>query len=133
MAVIGLADVADSLSAIESYVYQGQQQPSPGSEGRFRTLLDALRADFQGEDDAALLAWLRNGERSPKYGNESPIADGHAASIVRLMDEMYAPRENYRGGRYRVGYYSMTNHAGSGPAARSPPQRAPCERALQAG
>jgi formate C-acetyltransferase len=104
-AIIGLADVADSLSAIQRVVYQ---------EGALTLgeLIDALNRNFEGDD--ALHSRLINPDKTPKYGNEDPAADANVSWVIRLLDEAFGEVENYRGGRYRVGYWSMTNHAGFG-------------------
>lgn len=103
--IIGLADTADSLSAIEQVVFKERAVT-------FEQLLDALRHDFEGHKD--LQARLGNPEKTPKWGNENVAADANVAWIIRMLDEVYAAHENYRGGRYRVGYWTMTNHAGFG-------------------
>jgi len=105
IAVIGLADVADSLTAIETLVYQ---------EGRieFAGFLDALRHNYEGYE--WLLTRLRDPQRTPRFGNDHPQADANAVWLIRMLDEAVKGRLNYRGGRYRVGYWTMTNHAGFG-------------------
>jgi len=105
IAIIGMADVADSLTAIETLVYQ---------EGRinFAGLRDALRNDFKGHEP--LLTRLRDPQRTPRFGNDHPQADASATWLLRTLDEAVQGRRNYRGGNYRVGYWTMTNHAGFG-------------------
>jgi len=103
--IIGLADVADSLSAIQRAVF-GDKLVS------FERLQEALIDDFEGDD--YLRTWLMNPERSPKYGNEDKDADRNVAWIVELLDCIFAHKTNYRDGQYRVGYWTMTNHAGFG-------------------
>ncbi|MFH1122747.1 MAG: pyruvate formate lyase family protein [Pseudomonadota bacterium] len=103
--VIGLADVADSLSAIQRVVFDEKAISFAG-------LLDALNNDFKGYE--ALQARLTNPEKTPKFGNEDPDADSNVTWILQLLDNAFGEKENYRGGRYRVGYWTMTNHAGFG-------------------
>jgi pyruvate formate-lyase/glycerol dehydratase family glycyl radical enzyme len=104
-AIIGLADVVDSLCAINKWVFNKQSIP-------FSRLLDALRNDFDGDEPLRLL--LANPEKTPKYGNEHPDADAIAAKVVTMLDDAFRARQNYRGGKYRVGYWTMTLHAGLG-------------------
>jgi formate C-acetyltransferase len=104
-AIIGLADVADSLSAIQKVVFEEKGF-------RFAELVDALKKDFVGHE--ALQKRLTNPEKTPKYGNEDPVADANVSWIVELLDGVFGEKMNYRGGRYRVGYWTMTNHAGFG-------------------
>jgi formate C-acetyltransferase len=111
-AIIGFADVVDSLAAIEKLVFVEKSVT-------FADLLAALDADFLGYE--ALLARLRNEEKTPKYGNENAAADALARWLAGLLDGLYAAKENYRGGHYRVGYWTMTNHAGFGLLSKATP------------
>ncbi|MGC9985106.1 MAG: pyruvate formate lyase family protein [Polyangia bacterium] len=110
--IIGFADVVDSLAAIEQVVFKEKAIPLPG-------LLLALNANFVGYQ--ALLARLRNPDKTPKYGNEQPEADGIARWVATTLDRLFHDKVNYRGGRYRVGYWTMTNHAGFGLLSRATP------------
>ncbi len=112
-AIIGLADVVDSLSAIEGVVFAA----NPACRVSFSDLLQALDNNFLGAD--ALHKKLMN---SPKYGTEKPgysplkewPADRNASFVVDLLDGAFGQTDNYRGGKYRVGYWTMTIHAGFG-------------------
>jgi len=112
IAVIGLADVADSLSAIQRVVFEEKTVS-------FATLITALTSDFQGHE--ALRARLANQDKTPKYGNEDPAADCNVRWLTGLLDSVFGARVNYRGGRYRVGYWTMTNHAGFGRLMQATP------------
>lgn len=103
--IIGLADVADSLSAIQKVVFEEKRLS-------FAELLDALDKNYEGFQ--ALQVRLMNPEKTPKYGNEDDVADGNVRWLVEFLDRAYNDKVNYRGGRYRVGYWTMTNHAGFG-------------------
>jgi formate C-acetyltransferase len=103
--IIGLADVADSLSAVERVVFEERSVS-------FAELLKALRSDFSSYE--ALQRRLANPDKTPKYGNEDPAADANVAWLTELLDQIFDAHTNYRGGRYRVGYWTMTNHAGFG-------------------
>lgn len=103
--IVGLADVADSLSAIQKVVFEEKAYS-------FADLRDAIEKNFEGYD--ALRTRLINPDKTPKYGNEDPVADANVSWIVKLLDEAFGEKMNYRGGRYRVGYWTMTNHAGIG-------------------
>jgi formate C-acetyltransferase len=110
-AIIGLADVADSLSAIQKVVFE-EKMP-------FADFLDALENNFKGYE--VLQTRLMNPEKTPKYGNEDPVADTNVSWIVNLMDNTFGEKVNYRGGHYRVGYWTMTNHAGFGRLMQATP------------
>jgi len=110
-AIIGLADVADSLSAIQKVVFE-EKMP-------FADFLDALEKNFEGYD--ALQRRLMNPDKTPKYGNEHPLADANVSWIVELLDRAFGEKMNYRGGHYRVGYWTMTAHAGFGRLMQATP------------
>ncbi|MGD8529724.1 MAG: pyruvate formate lyase family protein, partial [Syntrophobacterales bacterium] len=102
--IIGLADVADSLSAIQKVVFD---------DGcLFADLLAALQGDFVGFE--SLRQRLMDPDKTPKYGNDDPVADANVRWLAELLDKEFGAKENYRGGRYRVGYWTMTSHAGFG-------------------
>ncbi|MHC1725879.1 MAG: pyruvate formate lyase family protein [Syntrophobacteraceae bacterium] len=103
--IIGLADVADSLSAIEKVVFKERALS-------FDQLLDALKKNFEGYEAHRLR--LINPAKTPKYGNEEPAADANVAWVSKTLDKIFSEKTNYRGGKYRVGYWTMTNHAGFG-------------------
>ncbi|MBM3237883.1 hypothetical protein FJZ31_16465 [Candidatus Poribacteria bacterium] len=109
--IIGLADVADSLSAIQKVVFE---------EGMpFTDFLDAIGKNFEGYE--ALQKRLMNPDKTPKYGNEDPAADANVSWLVELLDKAFGEKMNYRGGHYRVGYWTMTNHAGFGRLMKATP------------
>ncbi len=105
IAIIGLADVADSLNAIETLVFGSRQITLP-------QFLDALRKNYAGYD--WLLGSIRDPQRTPRFGNDSPQSDGNALWLAKTLHEAVKDRRNYRGGNYRIGYWTMTNHAGFG-------------------
>jgi pyruvate-formate lyase len=151
VAIIGFADVVDSLAALEQWVFGdrewARQDPASGPVSipdACSALLDSMQRDFgasgqvadgQTEHAAAkrdrwLLATLRNPDKTPKFGNGDGKAQYIARWLVESLDRLYAtcdpggnlqPGMNYRGGRYRVGYWSMTNHAGFGRLSYSTP------------
>jgi pyruvate formate-lyase/glycerol dehydratase family glycyl radical enzyme len=112
VAIIGFADVADSLSAIEQLVFVEKSV-------RFPDLLAALVDDFAHQE--ALRTRLANAAKTPKYGNESPVAESNARWLVEAISRALSGRRNYRGGIYRAGYWTMTNHAGLGRLTRATP------------
>ncbi len=109
--IIGLADVADSLSAIQKVVFD---------EGMpFADFLDALEKNFEGYE--ALHKKLMNPDKTPKYGNEDAMADANVSWVVEFLDAAFGEKMTYRGGRYRVGYWTLTNHAGFGRLMKATP------------
>lgn len=100
--IVGLADVADCLSAIEDVVYKKKKYT-------INDILAAITGDFK--DKEVIKRCLLD---APKYGNEEEAADKNVAYIISRMEEIFGRMDNYRGGKYRVGYWTMTNHAGFG-------------------
>ncbi len=107
IAVIGLADVADSLNALETWVFREKALS-------FTDFLALLRADYQAGGQETWLRRLRDPKLTPRFGNDEPAAQQNANWLVQRLHDLITPRRNYRGGYYRVGYWTMTNHAGFG-------------------
>jgi formate C-acetyltransferase len=105
--IIGFADVVDSLSAIEKVVFEEKRYT-------FDKFIEAVKKNFEGIDYDTLQIRLMNPKKTPKYGNEDPVADANASWLVDLLNKEFSERKNYRGGKYRVGYWTMTTHAGYG-------------------
>jgi len=95
---VGVADLADSLSAIEHVVFRRQLCD-------MRTLLRALRRDFAGYE-----ALHRQLLLAPKYGNDDPSADRWAKLVVEAWASSLSRHRNTRGGDYWAGFYSVTAH-----------------------
>jgi formate C-acetyltransferase len=112
--IIGLADVADSLSAVEKVVFEDK-------DITMAELLKAMEKNFEGNGFEKLQKRLMDPKRTPKYGNEDPAADANVAWLVDLLDKEFSEKQNYRGGNYRVGYWTMTIHAGYGRLTKALP------------
>jgi pyruvate formate-lyase/glycerol dehydratase family glycyl radical enzyme len=103
VSITGLADVVDSISAIEKFVYQDRTLS-------MKDLLEALKSNFEGRED--LKTMLQ--KKAPKFGTEDPVANKNAERMVEFLHSNYQQHTNYRGGKYTVGYWTMTMHAGFG-------------------
>ncbi len=103
VAMVGLADVVDSLSAVRTLVYDRRTVA-------MERLLDALDADFAGHE--ALHAEIAG--RVPRFGSGDPVPTAIAADLVDFVFENWQAHRNYRGGRYLPGYWSMSNHVAFG-------------------
>ena len=99
---VGVADVADSLSALDRIVF---------TQGKYRLeeVIAALKADFAGYE--RLQAELLN---SPKYGNDVPLVDEYADLVVHIFHDALSRHRNTRGGPYVPGFYSVTCHVAFG-------------------
>ena len=99
---VGVADVADSLAALDHVVFQRRKYTMP-------QVLTALRTDFRGapEIQAELV-------QAPKYGNDHQSPDRYADLAARVFHDALAKHTNTRGGRYVPGFYSVTCHIAFG-------------------
>jgi formate C-acetyltransferase len=107
---VGLADVADSLAAIERLVFV-EKRMSLGE------LMAAVDADFAGHD--VLRARLRT--RLGRYGRDDGAAEIWAARVARAYCALVRGHRNPRGGAYAPGFWSMTTHIGFGSRLRALP------------
>lgn len=93
---VGVANVADSLSAIDTLVFK-QKAFSMAD------LVKALAANFEGYEDMRQTL-IR---KAPKYGSD----DAYADKMMRLVGQTFSEAVNQyrdpRGGRYRAGLYSV--------------------------
>lgn len=103
MAMVGLADVVDSLVAIRTLVFEWRRLS-------MSELLEALAADFVGHEQA--LAEVLH--RVPKFGQDDEVSLDVARAIQDFIYQHVTRQENYRGGRYVPGYWSMSNHVAFG-------------------
>jgi formate C-acetyltransferase len=99
---VGVADVADSLSALDRMVF---------TQGKYRLdeVIAALKADFDGY--TRLQSELLN---SPKYGNDDTVADEYADLVAHIFHDALSRHRNTRGGPYVSGFYSVTCHVAFG-------------------
>ncbi len=105
VAIIGLADAADSLAAIQQVVYTDKTVDMDG-------LLQAMNRKFAGKKDKQLVALLKQEDR--RYGRQDSPGTQLAARIAQKLAAAFGAQRNYRGGPYRVGYFSMTSHVAFG-------------------
>ena len=87
--LFGVANVADSLAAIQSLVYE-QQAVALGE------LREALAADFEGREPLR----QRLLHRVPKFGNDDPSVDAIAAAEVAFYCDEIAKYPTPEGGRH---------------------------------
>ncbi|NPV60484.1 MAG: formate acetyltransferase [Actinobacteria bacterium] len=99
---VGVADVADSLAALEHVVFRSGRRS-------MREVVEALRANFSGHE--RLRAELLN---APKFGNDDPRVDRYADLVARIFHDALARHRNTRGGPYVPGFYSVTCHVAFG-------------------
>ncbi|MBW2636849.1 MAG: formate acetyltransferase [Deltaproteobacteria bacterium] len=99
---IGVADVADSLAALDYIVFQKKSYA-------IARILEAMKNNFA--DDPKMHAEILS---APKFGNDEPIPDEYADLAVHIFHEALSKHQNTRGGPYVPGFYSSTCHVAFG-------------------
>ncbi len=101
--MIGIAEVVDSMTAIEEFVFKKKVVS-------FSKLLDAINKNWEGYKKLRTMVKTS----TEKFGTESEMAKANADWLIAFLHNTFQSKENYRGGKYTVGYWTMTNHAGFG-------------------
>jgi pyruvate formate-lyase/glycerol dehydratase family glycyl radical enzyme len=99
---VGLADIANSLAAIEEVVFQKK-------EYSLRDIASACKDNFKRAE--TLRAKLL---KAPKFGNDHKMVDEIARKLMHQFNDLISENTNTRGGRWIPGFYSMTCHRGMG-------------------
>ncbi len=99
---VGVADVADSLAALDYVVFQRRTYTMP-------QIMAALRTNFTRAPE--MHAEL---SKAPKYGNDHQSPDRYADLVARIFHDALAKHTNTRGGQYVPGFYSVTCHVAFG-------------------
>ena len=102
-AIVGLADVTDSLMAIKKLVFDEKKIT-------FAALKNAVDTNF--ENDPALLALVR--KKVPLFGSGNAEAVAMANRITQWSHDHYASLPHYRGGKYTTGFWTMSQHVAFG-------------------
>jgi pyruvate formate-lyase/glycerol dehydratase family glycyl radical enzyme len=99
---VGVADVADSLAALDEIVFRQKKYS-------MKEVRDALLTNFG--NAPVLRAQLQN---APKFGNDNNLPDGYANLTAGIFHDALAKHKNTRGGNYVPGFYSVTCHVAFG-------------------
>ncbi len=102
-AMIGLADVTDSLLVIKKLVFDEKSVS-------FEELAQAVRTNFA--QHPALLARIKT--RVPLFGSGNAESVAMANKVTQFAHDCFINQTNYRGGQYTVGFWSMSNHVAFG-------------------
>lgn len=100
---VGLADVADSLSAIDELVFRKKRLS-------IAEILDAVDSNYDGREDIRQLIV----NKTPKYGINRVEADSWARIVSGIYTRSVFRHKSPRGGPYLGGFWSMTTHQGFG-------------------
>ena len=102
-AIIGLADVTDSLMVIKKLVFDEKKVS-------FADLKRAVDTDFR--NDPVLHAMVTR--EVPFFGSGSDEAVAMANRLTKFIHDYYDAIPHYRGGKYTVGFWSMSQHVAFG-------------------
>ena len=97
---IGLADVADSLTAIKKIVFDEKKVT-------FKEFKEALKYNFEGY--TKLRAWIQS--HIPKFGSGNPEAFVMVDRVTHVVADFAHKQKSIRGGHYTSGWWSMNYHA----------------------
>jgi len=100
---IQVANIADSLAALKAFVFDGKAVQA-------ETLLQALRADFEGSE----LLRQRLLNKAPKYGNDVEWVDDLGRKWIEHFARRIKQYTNVRGGPYHTGLYTVSAHVPMG-------------------
>ena len=99
---VGVADLANSLAAIERLVFETKQYS-------LEDIANACATNFEGQEPLRARA-----RKIAAFGNDDSLTDELAGAVVSLFDRCVSRHTNTRGGRWMPGFYSMTCHQGFG-------------------
>jgi formate C-acetyltransferase len=94
---VGIANAADSLSAIRQLVFEERMVTLP-------ELVEILRGDYRGKEH--LRQYVLN--RVPQYGNDEHVPDELARTIGQVYCREVERHTSPRGGRYHPGLYPVS-------------------------
>ncbi|MBD3228209.1 MAG: formate acetyltransferase, partial [Candidatus Lokiarchaeota archaeon] len=104
VAMIGLADIIDTLKAVKTLIYDKK-------EISFSELNEHVANNFSAPEGEMLLQRIKS---IPKFGMDDSETIQLGQEIIDYVYDDFYSFENYRGGRYLVGFWSMSNHVAFG-------------------
>lgn len=99
----GIADLADSLAAVQRLVYETGTLT-------LEELIEALRVNFKGREDLHQMLI----HRAPKYGNDVQEVDGLAREFTDLAGDLAGSYRGYAGCPVINGLYPVSSHVPHG-------------------
>jgi formate C-acetyltransferase len=100
---VGVADVADSLAAIDWLVYQEKKIS-------LSELAGIVGNNFNGREDIRQLIL----NKAPRYGRDDEPGNRYAKLVAGIYSDEVTKHTNPRGGIYIPGFYSVTAHIAFG-------------------
>lgn len=100
---VGLADVVNSLIAVEQIVFVEKKKT-------LKEFIGIVDSNFRDHD--SLKSYILN--RVPKYGQDHELTDQIAQKVSAIYTSSVTDLDHQRGGRYLPGFWTMTTHQGFG-------------------
>ncbi|MBO8179714.1 MAG: formate C-acetyltransferase/glycerol dehydratase family glycyl radical enzyme [Archaeoglobus sp.] len=97
---VGVADVGDSLAAIERALEAGYTMDE---------IIEACKTNFVDNEELHRILI-----ESPKYGNDDDRADKYTRMVLEFYCDEVNRHRNFRGGYFAAGCYPMTTNVGFG-------------------
>lgn len=107
---IGVSDVADSLSVIQTLVFEQKKI-------NMEKLLNIIKRNFEGYEDFRKSLY----EKVQRYGNDDDKVDLFAREVARIYCKETEKYHNPRGGQYHPGLYPVSAHVPLGHAVAALP------------
>lgn len=104
VAMIGLADIIDTLKVVKTLVFDKK-------EISFSELNEHVANNFSTPEGEMLLQRIKS---IPKFGMDDSETIQLGQDIIDYVYDAFYSFENYRGGHYLVGFWSMSNHVAFG-------------------
>ena len=102
VAIIGMAEVIDSLNAIQELDFDRKTVS-------FAEMIEAIKRNWN--DPYRKLHQMAKNSKE-KFGTDSKKAKENADYLIDFLHRTFQSKQHYRGGKYTVGYWTMTYHAG---------------------
>ncbi|MBM3211795.1 hypothetical protein FJZ33_06240, partial [Candidatus Poribacteria bacterium] len=110
--VAGLANVIDSMSALQEVVFEEKEKT--GAE-----VLEILKRNYEGEE-----VFRRRLGKCPRFGNDSPKADNIAKDIANFVFREFLAYAPWRGGKFLASCLMFVTYADAGvPVSATPDGR----------
>lgn len=108
---IGIANVADGLSALKKWVFE--EKKYTGDQ-----VLKALKANWEGYED---MRALFKSDKTPHYGNDDDYADELAYKAALVYCKEVEKYKNLRGGTFQPGLYPVSANIPAGAVQAATP------------
>lgn len=99
----GIADLANSLSAIKKHVYEEKSIS-------MNTLVEAITKNFEGYEDLRLKMF----NQTPMYGNDDDSADEFVREMTDFAYHEISKYKSFRGPKFISGLYPVASHVPHG-------------------